>query len=67
MEQLKEYLHLDIPPKRIECYDISNNSGTDKVASMVVFVNGEPAKERYRRFRIKTVYGSDDFASMREV
>ncbi len=65
--QLKEYLSLDVPPKRIECYDISNISGTDKVASMVVFINGEPAKERYRRFRIKTVVGSDDFASMREV
>lgn len=67
VEQLKEYLSLEVPPKRIECYDISNISGTDKVASMVVFVNGEPAKERYRRFRIKTVVGSDDFASMREV
>lgn len=65
--QLKEYLDLDVPPKRIECYDISNISGTDKVASMVVFINGEPAKERYRRFRIKTVVGSDDFMSMREV
>lgn len=67
VEQLKEYLNLPKPPKRMECYDISNISGTDKVASMVVFVNGEPAKERYRRFRIKTVQGSDDFASMREV
>ena len=65
--QLMEYLRLPKPPKRMECYDISNISGTDKVASMVVFVNGEPAKERYRRFRIKTVVGSDDFASMREV
>ena len=65
--QLMEYLHLPKPPKRMECYDISNISGTDKVASMVVFINGEPAKERYRRFRIKTVVGSDDFASMREV
>ena len=67
VEQLKEYLDLPKPPKRMECYDISNISGTDKVASMVVFINGEPAKERYRRFRIKTVVGSDDFASMREV
>lgn len=65
--QLKEMLSLEKPPKRMECYDISNISGTDKVASMVVFVNGEPAKERYRRFRIKTVVGSDDFACMREV
>ncbi|MBO7177642.1 MAG: excinuclease ABC subunit UvrC [Clostridia bacterium] len=67
VEQLKEYLDLPKPPKRMECYDISNISGTDKVASMVVFINGEPAKERYRRFKIKTVVGSDDFASMREV
>lgn len=67
VEQLKDYLDLPKPPKRMECYDISNISGTDKVASMVVFINGEPAKERYRRFRIKTVVGSDDFASMREV
>ncbi len=65
--QLMEYLNLPKPPKRMECYDISNISGTDKVASMVVFINGEPAKERYRRFKIKTVVGSDDFASMREV
>ena len=65
--QLMEYLELQKPPKRMECYDISNISGTDKVASMVVFINGEPAKERYRRFKIKTVVGSDDFASMREV
>lgn len=65
--QLKDYLDLPKPPKRMECYDISNISGTDKVASMVVFINGEPAKERYRRFKIKTVVGSDDFASMREV
>ncbi len=67
VDQLKDYLDLPKPPKRMECYDISNISGTDKVASMVVFINGEPARERYRRFRIKTVVGSDDFASMREV
>lgn len=67
VDQLKDYLDLPKPPKRMECYDISNISGTDKVASMVVFINGEPAKERYRRFRIKTVVGADDFASMREV
>jgi len=66
VQRLKDALCLPRPPKRIECYDISNISGTDKVSSMVVFVNGEPAKEKYRRFRIKTVKGSDDFASMRE-
>lgn len=65
--QLQQYLHLPVPPKRMECYDISNISGVDKVASMVVFVNGEPAKQMYRRFRIKTVKGIDDFASMKEV
>lgn len=67
VSQLKEMLELKTPPKRMECYDISNISGTDKVASMVVFINGEPAREMYRRFRIKTVSGIDDFASMKEV
>ncbi len=52
--------------KRIECYDISNTQGTDTVASMVVFENGKPSKKEYRRFRIKTVTGADDFASMAE-
>ena len=66
VQQLQTYLGLERPPKRIECFDISNISGTDKVSSMAVFVNGEPAKEMYRRFRIKTVKGIDDFASMHE-
>lgn len=66
VSKLQEALTLARPPKRIECYDISNISGTDKVSSMVVFVNGEPARDKYRRFRIKTVRGADDFASMRE-
>lgn len=66
VQKLQDALQLPRPPKRIECYDISNISGTDKVSSMVVFINGEAAKEKYRRFRIKTVRGSDDFASMRE-
>ena len=52
---------------RIECYDISNVSGTDKVASMVVFIDGEKKVSHYRRFRIKTVEGANDFASMEEV
>ncbi len=63
---LQTALELQRPPKRMECYDISNISGTDKVASMVVFINGEPSKQMYRRFKIKTVKGSDDFASMKE-
>ncbi|HOB63869.1 MAG TPA: excinuclease ABC subunit UvrC, partial [Clostridia bacterium] len=66
VSKLQEALSLPKPPKRIECYDISNISGTDKVSSMVVFINGEPSRDKYRRFRIKTVKGSDDFASMRE-
>lgn len=60
---------LDLPrfPLRIECYDISNLHGTSPVASMIVFENGRPAKKEYRRFAIKTVVGSNDFAMMREV
>ena len=58
---------LSIPtPIRMECYDISHISGTLKVASMVVFINGKKASAEYRRFRIKTVEGSDDFACMAE-
>ena len=53
--------------RRMECYDISNTQGTDSVASMVVFTDGKPDKKEYRRFRIKTVEGPNDFASMREV
>jgi excinuclease ABC subunit C len=52
---------------RIECYDISNTMGTNSVASMVVFQGGRPAKDQYRRFKIKTVVGADDSASMAEV
>lgn len=63
---LKETLSLPTIPKRMECYDISNISGTNKVASMVVFVNGEPAKKMYRKFKIKYVEGSNDFASLQE-
>ena len=54
-------------PKRMECYDISNISGVDKVGSMVVFTDGEADKTAYRRFKIKTVEGADDFASLKEV
>lgn len=67
INQIQEYLSLTKPPRRIECYDISNISGTDKVASMVVFINGEKAIKSYRRFKIKTVEGANDFASMHEV
>ncbi len=60
---------LDLPaiPRRIECYDISNIQGTSSVASMVVFIDGAPRPQEYRRFRIKTVEGANDFASMAEV
>jgi len=67
VENLKDKLKLNQVPYKIEGYDISNISGTNKVASMVVFINGEPEKKLYRKFKIKTVEGSDDFASMREV
>lgn len=65
--ELQEYLDLDALPLRIECYDISNISGTDSVGSMVVFENGTPKPSDYRRFKIATVTGPDDFASMSEI
>lgn len=65
--QLAEILNLHTLPNRMECFDISHISGTDKVASMVVFVGGEPKKAHYRKFRIKTVEGNNDFACMKEV
>ena len=64
--QLAQTLGLSGTLGRIECYDISNISGTDKVSSMVVFENGEKAAKMYRRFKIKTVQGANDFASMKE-
>jgi excinuclease ABC subunit C len=67
LAELKTALGLDADIDRIECYDISNTQGTDSVASMVVFRGGKPEKKSYRRFRIKTVEGADDFASMNEV
>lgn len=66
VSQLKEYLSLNKLPRRIECYDISNISGTSQVASMVVFFDGESQKKHYRHFKIKSVKGADDYASMRE-
>lgn len=67
IEQIKDVLHLDTVPEVIECYDISNISGTFSVASMVCSVNGTPMRNRYRRFKIKTVDGIDDPAMMAEV
>ncbi len=65
--RLKEILGLKKYPKRMECYDISNVSGVDKVGSMVVFVDGEADKSSYRRFKIKTVEGANDYASHQEM
>ncbi|MGN0806168.1 MAG: excinuclease ABC subunit UvrC [Candidatus Coproplasma sp.] len=66
-KRLQQQLGLTRYPRRMECYDISNVSGVDKVASMVVFIDGEADKTSYRRFKIKTVEGADDFASLKEV
>jgi excinuclease ABC subunit C len=67
MEELRNVLQLPAVPKLIECFDISNISVTHKVASMVCFRNGKPDRYNYRRFRVKTVEGQNDFASMAEV
>ncbi|MBI3252302.1 MAG: excinuclease ABC subunit UvrC [Candidatus Omnitrophica bacterium] len=67
LRQLKEALGLSVIPERIECFDISNIFGEEAVGSMVVFVSGEPARSGYRRFRIRTVTGIDDYRMMREV
>jgi excinuclease ABC subunit C len=64
---LQRDLRLNILPKKIECFDISNLQGTDTVASMVVFEDGKPKKSLYRKYIIKSVEGPDDFESMREV
>lgn len=66
-KRLQELLSLSRYPRRMECYDISNISGVDKVGSMVVFIDGEAERSSYRRFRIKTVEGANDFASLQEV
>lgn len=65
--EIKTKLHLQKLPQRIECFDISHFQGTETVASQVVFEEGRPAKEHYRRYIIKTVEGIDDFKSMYEV
>ena len=66
VEELQKLLDLKVLPNKIECYDISNISGTDKVSSMVVFIGGKPANSLYRRFKIKTVDGANDFLCMKE-
>ena len=67
LEEIKEALGLDRLPSRIEAYDISNTQGFESVGSMVVFENGKAKNSDYRKFRIKTVTGANDFASMEEV
>jgi excinuclease ABC subunit C len=67
LTELAEALELPRMPRRIECFDISNIQGTNPVASMVVFVDGRPARKEYRKFAIRTVAGANDFAMMAEV
>ncbi len=64
---LQQTLKLPTLPRRIECYDMSNTQGTNPVGSMVVFVDGKPAKSEYRKFKIRSKDTPDDFAMMREV
>lgn len=67
LAKLKEVLNLPAIPKRIECYDISNTQGTNAVGSMVVFLDGMPAKSQYRKFKIRTKDTPDDFTMMKEM
>jgi excinuclease ABC subunit C len=67
LSNLASLLHLEAPPHRMECFDNSNLGGQHPVAAMSVFLDGRPSRKHYRRYRIKTVTGSDDYASMREV
>jgi excinuclease ABC subunit C len=67
LEELQRALNLPGPPNRIEGYDISNIQGTEQVGSLVVWENGGMKKDDYKRFRIRTVAGADDFGSLREV
>lgn len=67
LEDVKRRLGLPRAPRRIECIDVSHTGGGEPVASLVVFVDGRPAKSEYRRFRVRTTAGNDDFGAMREV
>ena len=67
LSEIQDLLRLPEAPLRIECYDMAHLHGTDYVGSMVVLEDGLPAKREYRRFKIKTVDGNDDYAAMREV
>jgi excinuclease ABC subunit C len=66
LTELQRHLHLEKLPQEIAAFDVSTSQGSDKVASLVVFRKGRPARSEYRRFKIRTVEGMDDFASMRE-
>lgn len=67
IQSIRDALSLGRLPENIECYDISNTQGSLAVASMVRFENGEPKKNKYKRFKIKTVFGANDYAMMYEV
>lgn len=67
MTQMQKDLRLKTPPKHIECFDNSNIQGTNPVSACVVFKDGKPSKKDYRHFKVQTVVGPDDFATMREV
>lgn len=67
LKEIQNKFHLTLFPSRIECFDISNVQGDQSVGSMVVLIDGEPKSAEYRRFKIKTVSGADDYASLREV
>jgi excinuclease ABC subunit C len=66
LESLRQVLHLEKLPERIECFDNSHIQGTDYVSAMVIFVSGKPRKSDYRKFRLKSFEGSDDYAAMHE-
>jgi excinuclease ABC subunit C len=67
LDDLARLLDLPTPPQRIECFDNSNLQGAQPVAAMAVFLDGRPARQEYRRYKVKTVVGADDYASMREI
>ena len=67
VNQLQDDLQLKVPSRRIEAFDISHLGVTNTVASLVCFIDGKPRKSEYRKFKVKTVHGIDDFASMREI
>ena len=67
LKAIERDLHLKKPPRRIECFDNSHLQGSEYVSSMVVFVDGKPKKSEYRKYKIRSVEGNDDFAAMQEV